>query len=40
MDKLTLIDSIFYSLGQIILGLFLHPYQSMQNLVRDRVFTL
>jgi hypothetical protein len=38
MDKTGIIKSIFYSLGQIILGLFLHPYQSMQNLVRDQVF--
>lgn len=38
MDKMGAIGSLFYSLGQITLGLFLHPYQSMQNLVRDQVF--
>jgi hypothetical protein len=38
MDKLSIFESLVYSLGQIILGLFLHPYQSMQNLVRDEVF--
>jgi hypothetical protein len=38
MDKLSIIESLIYSLGQIILGLLLHPYQSMQNLVRDEVF--
>jgi len=38
MDKLSFFESLIYSLGQIILGLFLHPYQSMQNLVRDKVF--
>lgn len=30
--------SFIYSLGQITLGLLLHPYQTMQSLVRDRVF--
>jgi H+/Cl- antiporter ClcA len=38
MDKTSIVKSIVYSLGQITLGLFLHPYQSMQNLVRDQVF--
>jgi hypothetical protein len=38
MDKIGVIKSAIYSLGQITLGLFLHPYQSMQNLVRDQVF--
>jgi len=38
MDKTGIFKSIIYSLGQITLGLFLHPYQSMQNLVRDQVF--
>lgn len=38
MDKITVINSFFYSLSQIVVGLFLHPYQSMQNLVRDQVF--
>jgi len=30
--------SVIYSLGQITLGLLLHPYQTMQSLVRDKVF--
>ncbi|MEX0896308.1 MAG: hypothetical protein WDZ94_05270 [Patescibacteria group bacterium] len=30
--------SVVYALGQITLGLLLHPYQTMQSLVRDRVF--
>ena len=38
MDKLAIVESLIYALGQIVLGLFLHPYQSMQNLVRDKVF--
>ena len=31
-------SSIIYSLGQITLGLLLHPYQTMQSLVEDKVF--
>jgi hypothetical protein len=34
----TAIVSLIYSLGQITLGLLLHPYQTMQSLVRDKVF--
>lgn len=30
--------SVGYALGQITLGLLLHPYQTMQSLVRDRIF--
>jgi len=30
--------SVIYSLFQITLGLLLHPYQTMQSLVRDKVF--
>jgi hypothetical protein len=30
--------SVGYALGQITLGLLLHPYQTMQSLVRDKVF--
>ncbi len=30
--------SIGYSIGQLTLGLLLHPYQTMQMLVEDRVF--
>ena len=39
MDKLSWFESLVYSISQIILGLFFHPYQTMQTLVRDRVFT-
>jgi hypothetical protein len=38
MKKRAAILSIFYALGQIGQGLLLHPYQTMQSLVRDRVF--
>ncbi len=38
MKKKAAILSIFYALGQIGQGLLLHPYQTMQSLVRDRVF--
>jgi hypothetical protein len=30
--------SIFYSIGQLTLGLLIHPYQTMQSLVEDKVF--
>ncbi|MFH2118386.1 MAG: hypothetical protein ABII10_01470 [Candidatus Paceibacterota bacterium] len=30
--------SLLYSVGQITQGLFLHPYQTMQLLVREKVF--
>lgn len=33
-----IIISVVYSLAQISGGLLLHPYQTMQSLVRDRVF--
>lgn len=33
-----LLLSGFYSLGQITLGLLVHPYQTMQLLVEDKVF--
>jgi hypothetical protein len=38
MKPLAAAASIFYSLGQITLGLLLHPYQTMQSLVEDKVF--
>lgn len=38
MFTLKNIISIIYSLGQITLGLLLHPYQTMQMLVEDKVF--
>lgn len=30
--------SIFYALGQICQGLLLHPYQTVQSLVREKIF--
>lgn len=30
--------SVIYSLGQISLGLLLHPYQTLQQVVKDQVF--
>lgn len=38
VDKSKAIVSIFYSLGQITLGFLLHPYQTMQTVVTDRVY--
>lgn len=35
---LRALTSIGYSFGQLGLGLFLHPYQTMQSLVEDKVF--
>lgn len=35
---IPVLASLFYSLGQITLGLLLHPYQTMQSLVEDKVF--
>ncbi|MDQ3008387.1 MAG: hypothetical protein M3Q81_02210 [bacterium] len=35
---LTTTSSFIYSIGQITLGLLLHPYQTMQSLVREKVF--
>lgn len=32
------LSSVLYSIGQITLGLLLHPYQTMQTLVPDKVF--
>ncbi len=32
--------SLIYSIGQITLGLLLHPYQTMQLLVQEKVFVL
>lgn len=37
-DRLELLSSLLYSLGQLTLGLLLHPYRSMQLLVRGKVF--
>lgn len=38
MSAFKNILSVGYSLGQITLGLLLHPYQTMQMLVEDKVF--
>lgn len=35
---LDITASFLYSIGQITLGLLLHPYQTMQSLVQDKVF--
>lgn len=32
------VSSLLYSVGQITLGLLLHPYQTMQTLVPDKIF--
>jgi hypothetical protein len=37
--SLHIIASVFYSIGQITQGLFFHPYQTMQLLVREKVFS-
>ena len=34
----TTVASTTYSVGQIALGLLLHPYQTMQSLVQEKVF--
>ncbi len=38
MKAKNIVVSVGYSIGQITLGLLLHPYQTMQSLVRDQVF--
>lgn len=38
MSKHTFLMSLGYAVGQSGLGLLLHPYQTMQSLVRDKVF--
>lgn len=38
MKNAFVIRSLFYSLGQITQGLLLHPYQTMQSLVREKFF--
>ncbi len=37
-SKTGFILSVCYALGQITLGLLLHPYTTVQSLVRDRSF--
>lgn len=34
----NIVGSLIYSVTQIAQGLLLHPYQTMQSLVRDKVF--
>ncbi len=36
--RLSPFFSVLYSVGQITLGLLVHPYQTMQSLVEDRIF--
>jgi hypothetical protein len=36
--KVSMVRSLIYSCGQISLGLLVHPYQTMQSLVEDKVF--
>lgn len=38
MKKQRAFLSFVYSVGQITIGLLMHPYQTMQSLVKDRVF--
>lgn len=38
VDKSKAFLSVFYSLGQITLGFLLHPYQTMQMVVKDQVY--
>lgn len=38
MKALRFILSVMYAICQIALGLFLHPYQTMQSLVQQKVF--
>lgn len=38
MKTTHLISSFLYSIAQITLGLVLHPYQTMQSLLEDKVF--
>ena len=34
---LLILESVIYSSGQMLLGLFLHPYRSMQILVKNKI---
>ena len=38
MNKVSVISSLLYSTLQIAGGLIFHPYQTMQSLVKDKVF--
>lgn len=35
--SLLILESLIYSSGQMLLGLFLHPYRSMQILVKNKI---
>lgn len=35
--SLLILESLIYSSGQMLLGLLLHPYRSMQILVKNRI---
>ncbi len=38
LDKSQVLASAAYSVGQITLGFLLHPYQTMQTVVMDKVY--
>lgn len=38
MNNKGMIGSFLYSIAQITQGLFFHPYQTVQSLVREKVF--
>ena len=38
MTTSSFVVSVLYALGKITLGLLLHPYQTMQSLVREKIF--
>lgn len=38
MKLIPVVVSVGYSVGQITLGLLLHPYQTMQQLIEDKIF--
>lgn len=38
LHKAKALRSLFYATGQITLGFLLHPYQTMQAVVADKVF--
>jgi len=38
MKLIPVVVSVGYSVGQITLGLLLHPYQTMQQLLEDKIF--
>lgn len=38
MKSRIIVVSVLYSIGQITTGLLLHPYQTMQSLVKQKIF--